>query len=43
MEDPSDKRDIKPDDPSAEELEEIVAELADMMENVGKKVTLYKI
>ncbi|CAB3989986.1 Gypsy retrotransposon integrase 1 [Paramuricea clavata] len=38
MEDPSDGGDIKPEDPSAEEFEEIVAERADLMKNVGKKV-----
>ena len=39
MEDASDEGDIKPEDPSAEEFAEMFAERADMMKNVGKKVT----
>ncbi|CAB4037142.1 myosin-1 isoform X3, partial [Paramuricea clavata] len=37
MEDPLDEEDIKPEDPSAEEFEEMVAERADMMKSVRKK------
>ena len=37
MEDPTDERDIKPENASAEEFEEMVAERADMMENVERR------